>query len=149
MTRFFFALFLIEVFFASVGFIIMLAAGFSTIATRYSFGCYVITFILQTLNSSLMTAAYVRGRNRFNDAHRDASLGKSAFALMWAAVVLFLLTIILMLMTGAVINKASFKPTNWELPGTERRERNRRMARIRKVTDESRPSNPPIYSGEA
>lgn len=149
MSRFFFALYLIEVFFCSIGFLGLFAAVFSTTATRYSFGLLVLTAAFHTINTSLMTAGYVRGRDAFSAANRDARLGAIAFALMWAALVLFYATLVLMLMSGAVISKNAFKPSGWELPGSEKRERNRRLARIRKVTDESRPSQPPIYGGPA
>jgi hypothetical protein len=100
MTRFIFPFVLIALFFS----VISLFTGVLALCTRIgSFLSAVfawIGWIFQIVASALMTAAYVMGRNDFNNNGQSAILGKMAFGFMWGAVGCLTLATVLYCMGG-------------------------------------------------
>jgi hypothetical protein len=102
MTRFMFPFILIGLFFA-VG---SLFTGLLTLCTRVggflSSSLSWVALIFQIISSSLMTAAYVEGRDAFNSNNHEATIGKKAFGFMWTAVVCLQISSILYCFGGVV-----------------------------------------------
>jgi len=105
MTRFMFAFALIALFFGACA----LLAGLLALCTRL--GAYLggllttIAFIFQALTASLMTAAYVKGRDHFRSNGQNATIGKYAFGFEWASFTCFFLATILFCIGGSAAKR--------------------------------------------
>ncbi|KAJ4509698.1 Eisosomes component [Exophiala dermatitidis] len=101
MTRFMFAFMLIALFFG----VCALFTGLLALCTRL--GSYLSGLLttlamgFQAIQVSLMTAAYVKGRNNFHRNGQSARLGRYAFGFEWAAFACFLLSTILFCLAGS------------------------------------------------
>ncbi|KIY00146.1 uncharacterized protein Z520_03831 [Fonsecaea multimorphosa CBS 102226] len=101
MTRFMFAFMLMALFFG----VCALFTGLLSLCTRL--GSYLsglltmIAMVFQAIQVSLMTAAYVKGRNNFRNNGQSSDIGKYAFGFEWAAFVCFLICTILFCMGGS------------------------------------------------
>ncbi|KAL2014152.1 hypothetical protein VTN00DRAFT_1677 [Thermoascus crustaceus] len=91
MTRFMFAFIIIDLFFA----VLALFTGLLALCTRIGafISCLLgwIAWVFQAITTSLMTAAYVKARNHFNNNHQRARVGAKAFGFMWAALTCMIL----------------------------------------------------------
>ncbi|KAI5303957.1 hypothetical protein KEM56_007026 [Ascosphaera pollenicola] len=99
-TRFFFAFFLIEMFFAVCSLVTGFMACCTKIGSWLSSFLTLITLIFQIVTASLMTAGYVQGRKQFHHDGRHAKVGRYLFAFMWTSVVLLLISSMLYCMAG-------------------------------------------------
>ncbi|KAH8423329.1 SUR7/PalI family protein [Aspergillus melleus] len=101
-SRFIFPFLIIALFFA----VVSLFTGFLAMCTRI--GSYLsslmawVALFFQIIATSLMTAVFVQGRNRFSSNGQVAKLGVKSFAFMWTAVACLLLSCVLYCMGGAV-----------------------------------------------
>ncbi|KAI5294536.1 hypothetical protein KEM52_003774 [Ascosphaera acerosa] len=116
-TRFFFAFFLIEMFFAVLSLITGIIACCTTIGSFVSAFLTMITLVFQIITASLMTAGYVQGRQRFKNDGRHAKIGRYLFAFMWVSVVLLFLSSMLYCIGGVIPTaaKAAKKAKNTNL----------------------------------
>ncbi|CAF9930919.1 MAG: hypothetical protein HETSPECPRED_007746 [Heterodermia speciosa] len=96
-----FAFHLIALFFAVCALFLGLLALCSRIGSFLSSLTCSVALFFQALAASLMTAAYVLGRNNFRSAGHSASLGRYNFGFMWAAVACLFLSTILFCAGGA------------------------------------------------
>ncbi|KIW16030.1 hypothetical protein PV08_06081 [Exophiala spinifera] len=100
MTRFMFAFMLIALFFG----VCALFTGLLALCTRL--GSYLsglltmIAMFFQAIQASLMTAAYVKGRDNFRRNGQSAHIGKYAFGFEWAALACFFLATVLFCVGG-------------------------------------------------
>jgi len=101
MTRFMFAFMLIALTFG----VFALFSGLLALCTRL--GSYLsglltlIALFFQALNASLMTAAYIKGRNNFRNNGQSSDIGKYAFGFEWAAFACFLISTVLFCIGGS------------------------------------------------
>ncbi|KAI9778483.1 MAG: hypothetical protein M1816_004039 [Peltula sp. TS41687] len=98
MTRFMFAFFLIALFFAVLALFTGILALFSRLGGALSGLLTSIALFFFAIVASLMTAAYVLGRNHFRVNGRDAHVGTMAFGFVWAALACLFLSTILFFM---------------------------------------------------
>ncbi|KAF7718457.1 Uncharacterized protein PECH_005942 [Penicillium ucsense] len=105
MTRFMFPFILIGLFFT----VLSLFTGLLAMCTRI--GSYLsgllawLGLTFQTITTSLMTAAYVQGRNAFQSNGQNAKVGVKAFAFMWTATACLFIACIMYCAGGAVGRK--------------------------------------------
>jgi hypothetical protein len=85
-TRFMFAFFIIAVAFAVFSVSTGLLALCSRLGSAVSSIFVMAAFVIDIIATSLMTAAYVRGRDEFTKAGITASLGVKAFGFAWGSV---------------------------------------------------------------
>ncbi|KKK18314.1 cortical patch protein [Aspergillus rambellii] len=101
-SRFTFPFLIMALFFG----VISLFTGFLAMCTRI--GSYISAFmawlalVFQIITTSLMTAVFVQGRNKFNANGQSSKLGAKAFAFMWTAVACLILSCLLYCMGGSV-----------------------------------------------
>ncbi|KAH0830906.1 hypothetical protein AYO21_11552 [Fonsecaea monophora] len=101
MTRFMFAFMLIALFFG----VCALFTGLLALCTRL--GSYLsgllsmMAMFFQAIQASLMTAAYVKGRNNFRNNGQASDIGKYAFGFEWAAFACFFICTVLFCMGGS------------------------------------------------
>lgn len=86
LSRFAFAFYIISLFFMLTSLATGLLALFSRLGSAISALAAAWALFCITLTASLMTAAYVLGRNAFNEAGLAAGLGRYAFGFTWGAV---------------------------------------------------------------
>ena len=101
LTRFMFAFVLIGLFFAVCALFLGLLALCSRIGSYLSSALCSVALFFQTLTTTLMTAAYVMGRNDFLSQGKNASLGRYNFGFMWAAVACLFIATVLFCVGGA------------------------------------------------
>jgi len=108
MTRFMFAFALISLFWGACA----LLTGVLALCTRL--GSYLsgllttLAFIFQAMTASLMTAAYVKGRDRFRSNGQTASIGKYAFGFEWASFACFFLATVLFCVGGSAAKRDTY-----------------------------------------
>lgn len=105
MTRFMFAFNLIALFFAVCALFLGLLALCSRIGSYLSSVMTFIALIFEALTAVLMTTAYVKGRDIFNQNNMTATIGQYAFGFMWAAVACLFLASVLFCVGGAASKK--------------------------------------------
>jgi len=101
LTRFMFAFVLIGLFFSVMSLFTGLLALCSRIGGYLSGLLNMIGLFFQLLTATLMTAAYVLGRDKFRHNGQKADIGTKAFAFMWAAFVCLLISTVLYCLAGA------------------------------------------------
>jgi len=106
MTRFMFAFMLIALFFAVCSLFTGMLALCSRIGSYLSGFLGMIALFFQSINASLMTAAYVIGRDNFRSNGQSARIGKYAFGFEWAAWTCFLIASILYCVAGGGTKKS-------------------------------------------
>ncbi|EXJ63731.1 hypothetical protein A1O7_00066 [Cladophialophora yegresii CBS 114405] len=100
LTRIMFAFMLMALFFAVLGLFTGLLALCTRLGSYLSSLMTMIAMIFQAVNASLMTAAYIKGRNNFRNNGQRSDIGKYAFGFEWAAFACFLICTILFCMGG-------------------------------------------------
>ncbi|MCJ1226129.1 hypothetical protein MMC12_002778 [Toensbergia leucococca] len=105
LTRFMFAFVLISLFFAVCSLFLGLFALCSRIGSFLSSALCAVALFFQTLTASLMTAAYVIGRNNFRANKQSANVGKYSFGFMWAAMACLFLSTVLFCVAGVTSKK--------------------------------------------
>ncbi|KAF7588953.1 hypothetical protein BBP40_004994 [Aspergillus hancockii] len=106
-SRFSFPFLIIALFFG----VVSLFTGFLAMCTRI--GSYLsslmawIALIFQIISTSLMTAVFVQGRNKFNANGQTARLGTKSFGFMWTAVACLFISCVLYCLGGSVGRKES------------------------------------------
>jgi len=125
MTRFMFAFNLIALFFAVCALFTGLAAICSRIGSYISSFFTFIALVFEILFAVLMTVAYVKGRDLFQGAGRDAQVGQYAFGFIWAAVAQLILATVLFCMGGAFSKSAEYGGSNSRRFGRKRSTRSR------------------------
>ncbi|KAI9733303.1 MAG: hypothetical protein M1834_003387 [Cirrosporium novae-zelandiae] len=102
-----FAFVLTAIFFAVCALFAGLLALCSRIGSYFSGFLASIALFFQTIAASLMTAAYVKGRDNFHSNGQSAKLGVKAFAFMWTAFACLFLAMILFCIGGST-NRAPY-----------------------------------------
>jgi len=85
MWRFGWVFYLISLVFTVMGFLTALAAPISRLAAGFSGLIIGTALFFFTISSSLMTAVFVKARDRFRDSNMDAHIGSYAFGFTWGA----------------------------------------------------------------
>jgi len=101
MTRFMFAFMLIALFFAVCALFTGLLALCTRIGAYLSGFLTLIALFFQLIQASLMTAAYVKGRDNFRSNNQSARIGQYAFGFEWAAAACFFLASVLFCLGGS------------------------------------------------
>jgi len=100
MTRFMFAFMLIALFFATMALFTGLLALCTRLGSYLSALMTMLATFFQVINASLMTAAYIKGRNNFRNNGQTSEIGQYAFGFEWAAFACFLICTVLFCMGG-------------------------------------------------
>ncbi|GAO15461.1 uncharacterized protein UV8b_02206 [Ustilaginoidea virens] len=93
--RFGWVFFLITLFFEVLAFFSGFLACCGRLGAALSFFVAALALVFHTVASSLFTATFVKARDRFHDAGRDASLGAYGFGWVWGSYAALLLATIL------------------------------------------------------
>ncbi|EXJ78680.1 hypothetical protein A1O1_09082 [Capronia coronata CBS 617.96] len=101
MTRFMFAFMLIALFFSVCGLLTGLLALCTRLGSYLSGFFTALAMFFQAIQASLMTAAYVKGRDNFRRNGQASHIGKYAFGFEWAAFACFLISTVLFCMAGS------------------------------------------------
>lgn len=102
MTRFMFALELIAMFFGACAFFTGILALCTRLGSYLSGLLASFALLFQSAAASLMTVAYVKGRNNFTSNGQAAHLGRYAFGFEWGAWAAFFIATILFCIGGGV-----------------------------------------------
>lgn len=105
LTRFMFAFMLITMFFAVCALFTGVLAMCTRIGSYLSGLLAMIALFFQTLMASLMSAAYVIGRDNFRSNKQTANIGKYAFGFEWAAWACLLISTALFCAGGSATKK--------------------------------------------
>ncbi|KAH8908068.1 hypothetical protein BR93DRAFT_592710 [Coniochaeta sp. PMI_546] len=98
MWRFGWVFYLLALFFSTITFFAGFLACFGRLGAAISGLMSIISLVFFTVGVSLMTATFVMARDAFNQAGRDASIGRWAFGFSWGSWFALLLASILFCM---------------------------------------------------
>ena len=121
LTRFMFAFMLIGLVFAAMSLFTGLLALCTRIGSLLSGLVGLVALFFHTLTASLMTAAYVKGRNNFKSNGQSASFGRYSFGFMWAAVACLFLSSMLFCVAGGRSSDRTTYTTHRSFFGGRRR----------------------------
>ncbi|PWW72948.1 hypothetical protein C7212DRAFT_301738, partial [Tuber magnatum] len=92
LSRFLYAFYVIDLFFALLAFFAALLATCFRLAGYFAAAASVFGLFCMSFSAAIMTGCYVLGQNAFRDEGRFARVGAKAFAFTWTCVVLFFLS---------------------------------------------------------
>ncbi|CAD6446063.1 9aa202d9-4e5b-4990-9262-966e18b5ed7d [Sclerotinia trifoliorum] len=104
MWRFGWVFYLIGLFFTVFAFFASMLALCSRLGSFIGAWLTMVALFFFSIAASLMTAEFVKARNRFHDAGINASLGRYAFGFTWAAWACLAIATILLCIGGAATN---------------------------------------------
>ncbi|KAK2767377.1 hypothetical protein FQN54_003533 [Arachnomyces sp. PD_36] len=117
LTRFMFAFGLIGLLFSLLGFFLGVGALISRVGSYMASFFTIISCFFLTISACLMTGAYVKGRDSFNDNGQTAKLGVKAFAFMWTSVALLFLGSVFYCAGGAITPRGERRSSDQETRG--------------------------------